>query len=209
MTADLKARLTAKEKTFASAIAGGATLWVAYQRAYSDRASRSVADANARKVLRRPKVAAAIEEMRRHPQPDNFEGVREFAFELLIQIAEGDPDPVVRHRAIKTLLAHAEKGLRRSPPPQPTVSVPDKKVNREQIIAELRAIYQRELGAPTKVPPQANLLLVDAAAADLSPDVGETRAVASGGVPHKVCSPGPNDDGSVQAQVLRLRGERR
>jgi hypothetical protein len=133
--ADEPAKLTRKEKEFAVAIAGGATLAAAYAKAYSDRAGRKAAEANARQVIRRERVAAEIERLRRYPPPDNFRAIREFAIEKLLKMAESDPNPVVRHRAMTTLLEHAEDGLRKSPALQQPTVAPIKKVDNAKIIA--------------------------------------------------------------------------
>jgi hypothetical protein len=144
------AKLTRKEREFAAAIAGGATLAAAYAKAYSDRAGRKPAEANARQVLRRERVAAEVERLRRYPPPDNFEAIREFAIEKLLKMAESDPNSVARHRAMRTLLEHSADGLRKSPALQQPTIAPVKKVDSAEIVAELRRLYQKSLGT---VPP--------------------------------------------------------
>jgi hypothetical protein len=62
----------------------------------------------------------------------------------LIDMAESDSNPAVRHRALTTLLEHSEKGLRQQPPPQTTA--PEKKVDGSAVIAELRLLYEKALG---------------------------------------------------------------
>ena len=144
------AKLTRKEREFAAAIAGGATLRDAYARVYSDRAGRRAAEANARQVLRREKVAAEVEHLRRYPPAGSFQAIREFAIEKLLRMAESDPNSVARHRAARTLLEHSEDGLRKSPALQQPTIAPVKKVDSAEIVAELRRLYQKSLGT---VPP--------------------------------------------------------
>jgi hypothetical protein len=109
MTAEPIGKLTRKEKEFARAIAAGETMAAAYARAYSDRATRRAAEANARQVLKRGRVAAEVQRQRRYPSPDNYAAIQEYAIAKLIDMAESDSNPAVRHRAMTTLLEHAEK----------------------------------------------------------------------------------------------------
>src|SRR5262249_6962922 len=120
-------KLTRKEQQFAVAIAGGATLAAAYAQVYSDRAGRRVAEANARQVLRRGRVAAEVQRLRRYPPTDDFVALQNYAIAKHIDAAESD-NPAVRHQALTTLLKRADKGLRQSPPSRPTVAVPGQKV---------------------------------------------------------------------------------
>jgi hypothetical protein len=145
MTAEPTGKLTRKEKRFAAAIAAGETMAEAYARTYSSRAGRHAAESNARQVLKRPRVAAEVQRLRRHPPAENFAALREFAIEKLVEMAESDANPMARHKALSTLLEHSEEGLRRPAPP-PAVVTPDNSVDRRKIIEELHKLYEKALG---------------------------------------------------------------
>ena len=184
MNAAPTTKLTTKEKQFAAALAAGATMAAAYKQVYSDRAGRRAAEANARQILRRERVVAEVQRLRRYPPPDNFTAIQEYAIAKLIDMAESDSNPAVRHRAMTTLLEHADKGLRQPPPPRQAVATADKKDDNATLIADLHVLYQKALGSGMTRPAQIqrlpeaqdNDVLVEE---DITPERGDTRLVES------------------------------
>jgi hypothetical protein len=144
--------LSAKERLFAEKLADGSGPTAAYKAVYSNSAASRTAQANGRQVARRPRVIAEVERLRRNPPPNNFHAIKEFAVEKLLKMAESDPSPTARHRAMATLLKYADSGLRRQPAPQQcpqqTLGSHKAKFDRGQIVEELRLIYERGLGTP-------------------------------------------------------------
>jgi hypothetical protein len=150
MTTRPAEKLTPKERQFAIAIAGGASMANAYHRIYSERAGRRVAEANARQILKRERVVAEIERLRRYPPADDAAAIRAYAVQKLVDLAEGASSSAVRLRALATLLKDGSRGPRPSPPSPRRAIAHDKKVDTEsEIIADLRAVYRQALGGNT------------------------------------------------------------
>jgi hypothetical protein len=143
VAADRASRLTEKERRFAAAIASGMGPTAAYRYVYSNSAGNRAAQANGRQVARRERVAQEIERQRRYPA-NNFSALQEFAITKLIDMAQGDLNPAVRHKAMTTLLEHADRGLRQPPPPPHTTAARARgDDDRAKIIADLRSLYQK------------------------------------------------------------------
>jgi hypothetical protein len=158
-------KLTQKESRFAAALASGVGQAQAYRLVYSSRAGNRAAQANGRQVAMRARVKAEVERLRRYPSPDNFAGIREYAIAKLIDMAESDLNPAVRHRALTTLLEHGGKGLQHPPPARQAAAVLRRKEDIDAILDDMRCLYQKELAIETvrpgieeTDPPPSNLL---------------------------------------------------
>jgi hypothetical protein len=164
-------KLTEKEKRFAAALAAGLGPTAAYRQVYSSVAGNRAAQANGRQVAKRERVIAEVERLRRYPPAENFRAIQDYAVAKLIDLAENDANPMVRHKAMISLLEHAQEGLRQPQPPQPAAIPPDKKLDKSKIIAELRLLYAKALG--TRRPAQIE------SAADSAKDLWSEEYVAA------------------------------
>jgi hypothetical protein len=144
--------LSAKERLFAEKLADGLGPTDAYKSVYSNSSASRTAQVNGWQIAKRPRVVAEVERLRRNPSPTNYRGIKEFAVEKLLKMAESDPNPTARHRAMATLLKYADSNLQRQPaphqPPQRTLGAHNTKLDRVQIVKELQLLYERGLGAP-------------------------------------------------------------
>ena len=144
--------LRAKERLFAEKLADGLGPTDAYKSVYSTSSSSRTAATNGGKIAKRPRVVEEVQRLRQNPPPNNFRAIKEFAVEKLLKMAESDPNPTARHRAMATLLKYADSGLRRQPAPQQspqlTLGAHKTKLSRDQILKELKSLYTQGLRTP-------------------------------------------------------------
>ena len=72
-------RLTEKERRFAEALVSGLGPTAAYRRVYSSLAGNRAAQANGRKVAKRPRVLDELERLRKYPPADSYSAIQNLA----------------------------------------------------------------------------------------------------------------------------------
>jgi hypothetical protein len=151
--------LNARQLKFAAAVAAGRTRIEAYEEAgYAVNGERETAVRNAKRKAKHGEVRAAIEEMQLQlmPAPDDMRAVYAHGLATIIRLSNSCEDSRVRLSAAQWLCAEAEKQAEK----RQTLEAAQAPNQREEIIAELHALYRKAL------PGQEQLVEAVKAAAD-------------------------------------------
>jgi hypothetical protein len=136
--------LNTRQLKFAAAVAAGRTRIEAYEEAgYAVNGKRETAVRNAKRKAKHVEVRAAIEEMQLQlmPAPDDMRAVYAHGLATIIQLSNSCEDSRTRLAAAQWLCAEAKEQAEK----RQTLEAARGTNPREEIIAELRALYRKAL----------------------------------------------------------------
>jgi hypothetical protein len=188
--------LTGKQAKFALGVAMGKSLADSYREAYEPSNPKAVSVyANARRTRKHPLVARRIAELqvKLMPGPENMRALYQHALAVGLQLTVVGEDDKVRLRAAQWIAREAEKRekLEAAARTPDRAGAPD---DAGEIIAELRGLYAKALGAE----PLPLVEPVEAAGAG-QPAVDQLEAEVTEDV-----EPEPEAAGSTSAAQFRL-----
>ena len=138
-------KLNSRQKQFAASVAAGKPLVAAYREVYQPANGKAPSTyRNAKRAAKHPGISARIEELELEPCPaaKDPQALYEHGLATIIQVSKSPEDRRVQLQAAQWLCAEAEKRARLEALRLEKVRPPER---REDVIAELRAIYRRAL----------------------------------------------------------------
>jgi hypothetical protein len=130
---------------FAASVAAGKPLVAAYREVYQPANGKAPSTyRNAKRAAKHPGISARIEELEleRFPAVEDMRAVYEHGLAVIVRLSKTAKDSRVQLQAGMWLCAEAEKRAALEASRLEKVRPPER---REDVIAELRAIYQRAL----------------------------------------------------------------
>jgi hypothetical protein len=160
----MERELTVRQRRFATGVAGGLSRSAAYRAAYPGiNMKKGTLDTTAKKLAKKPKVAAEIERLTLEllPPVTDLKRAYDHALSTILRLTIESPDERLRFDAARWLVVQYEKREELEQKQSvPTGGVVE--VNREAIIQDLKELYRRALPEPVNETP-----LVEAVAEDL------------------------------------------
>jgi len=138
-------KLNSRQKQFAASVAAGKPLVAAYREVYQPANGKAPSTyRNAKRAAKHPGISARIEELELEPCPaaKDPQALYEHGLATIIQVSKSPEERRVQLQAGMWLCAEAEKRAALEASRLEKVRPPER---REDVIAELRAIYRRAL----------------------------------------------------------------
>jgi hypothetical protein len=144
--------LNSRQKQFAAKVAAGKSLIGAYREVYQPENGKvATAYRNAKRKAKHPGIAVRIHELQEEllPAPEDMKAVYGHGLATIIQLSNSCEDGKVRLSAAQWLCAEAEKQEEKRR--RLEAGKEEREQPREEIIAELRALYRKALPEPPEL----------------------------------------------------------